>query len=107
MRDKLKVIYCDIDGILTEGEDCWTEEQVRNAKPNLENIKLLNELDKYHHIIIWSARRRELIPATLDWLDKWGVKRQAYSDKKPAADIYIDNRMEDLKELWKKSIQRS
>ena len=92
----LKIIAIDIDGVLCKGES-WTPQQCLKAKPIKENIRKVNELHKTNFIIIYTARRDHLVEATLKWLKLNGVEFQAISNKKMAADIYI----EDKAIIWK------
>lgn len=91
LRDKLKVILVDLDGVLCNGES-FTEKQCQNAKPNNKIIGKINELYKVNFIVIYTARRDHLIPATLRWLRRNGVYFHAFSNNKTSADIYIDER---------------
>ena len=41
--------------------------------------------------MIYTARQNFLMSATFDWLDKWGVKYHAVSNRKTPFDIIIDD----------------
>lgn len=84
------VIAVDCDGTLCE-EVCWTVQECENATPKQNIIDLINEHADKHYVIVHTARTDDLIPATLKWLRKHGVKFQAISNNKLAADIYIDD----------------
>lgn len=90
-RDNLKVINVDIDGVLTNS-DCYTEEEVLNAIPNENVISLIRKLHMKNYIVVYTARRDELIPATLRWLRMHNIPFQSFSNNKACADIYIDDR---------------
>jgi len=94
----MKIILIDLDGTLCEG-DCFTEEECLNAKPIEENIKETNRLHLKNYVVIYTARRDKLIPATLEWLRRNNVHFQAISNKKSSAHIYIDNRAKKFDEL--------
>lgn len=85
------VVGIDLDGTLCKGE-AWTEEEVLNAEPNTELIKMVNEKFRHCLIIIWTARSDELIPASLKWLRKHGVNFRAISNLKMGADLYVDDK---------------
>ena len=86
-----QIIAVDMDGNLCR-EVCWTETECELATPNLTMIKTVNELSKKHHIVIYTARKDKLIPATLVWLRKNEVHFDAISNKKMPANVYIDDR---------------
>ncbi len=96
----MKIILIDIDGTLCRG-DSWTPEECLNAKPIEENIAKVNELHKYNYIILYTARRDYLLPATLEWLRRNNVQFQAISNKKASAHVYIDNRAKWFDEIEK------
>ena len=101
LREKLKVICVDLDGTLCQGE-VWTEEDCLRAKPIEKNIKETNRLFQRHFIVIYTSRRDNLIPATLEWLRRNNVRYMAISNNKCSADIYIDNknlRPEEMRKL--------
>lgn len=90
-RDNLRVIAIDMDGVLCTG-DCYTEEECLNAVPNKKVIELVRRLHLKNFIFIHTARRDNLIPATLQWLRKNNIPFQAISNNKSCADIYIEDR---------------
>lgn len=85
------VIAVDIDGTLCK-EECWTEEQCLNATPVAGVVKKVNKLHLSRFIVVHTARRDHLIPATLKWLRTWGISFSAISNNKTSADIYIDDK---------------
>jgi len=95
---RAKTILVDFDGVLSTGE-CWTPEGCLKAEPIQENIDMVNKLHKENFIVIWTARRDHLIPASLKWLRQHGVQFDAISNKKPAANYYIDDKSTQLKKL--------
>jgi uncharacterized HAD superfamily protein len=100
-RNNLKVILVDLDGVLCKG-DTWNPEDCLKAKPIEKNIEEVNRLHQKHFVVIYTSRRDNLIPATLEWLRRNNVQYQAFSNKKSAADIYIDDRSinpEDMEDL--------
>ncbi len=85
-----RLIAVDLDGCLVKSV-CWTPEECLKAKPNKKIIELVNRIEAGNFIIIYTARRDHLIPASLQWLRKNGVKFHAISNNKMAADVYIDD----------------
>jgi arabinogalactan endo-1,4-beta-galactosidase len=93
-----RVIAIDCDGFLTN-ETCWTEEEMREATPRTAAIKKVNELFKANFIIIHTARRNEFYQVTIDWLTKNGVRFHAIRMEKMPADLYYDDRCQNLEDL--------
>ena len=89
MRQKL--ILVDLDGTLCDGV-CWTPDQCQDAKPIQVVIDKVNDLYEENFIVIYTARRDDLIPASLEWLRRNGVHFHAFSNNKVPADVYIDDR---------------
>jgi len=87
--NQMKIVLVDLDGTLCNGE-CFTVEDCKKAEPKKDIIEKINELYKYHFIIIYTARRNHLIPVTLDWLRKNGVYYHALSNNKIPGHFYID-----------------
>ncbi len=86
-----KIIAVDVDGLLCEG-DSYTQEECLSAKPIKKNIKTINELFQKNFIVIYTARRDNLIFNTLLWLRRNGVMFHAFSNRKMPTDYYIDDR---------------
>ena len=84
-------IGIDFDETLCE-EVCYTPEEVLKATPRREFIEKVNKLYDQNFIVIYTARRHKLIPASLDWLDRNGVKYHAISNKKIPLFVYIDDK---------------
>lgn len=91
LLEKAVVIAVDMDKTLCAGE-CWTIESCKNISPVTKMIKKINYLSLSKFIVIYTARRDHLIPATLGWLRRWGVQFHAISNNKTPADIYIDDK---------------
>jgi len=83
-----QILNWDMDATLCQGV-AWTIEDVSLVEPKKENISKLNEQSKRHYIIIHTARRDELIPATLEWLRRNNVRYHAISNQKSPG-LYID-----------------
>ncbi len=89
---KGRVICIDCDGTLTK-DVCWTPDDCLNAVPREEVIEKVNEVGLVAFIVIYTARRDELIPATLKWLRKVGVTFHAISNNKIGTDMgYVDDK---------------
>lgn len=97
MNEEIKpLIYAvDLDGMLCEGV-CYTPEECLNVQPNLETIKKINELNKTNFIVIYTARRDHLLPATMEWLRRNNVMYHAISNIKMPADVYLDDKNRNL-----------
>jgi len=95
---KKKVILVDMDGVLCQGES-WTPEDCLKAEPLQVNIQKVNKLSKLNFIVVWTARRDDLIPATLKWLRRNDVVFHAVSNNKSPADVYIDDKLIKMEEV--------
>ena len=89
--DKAKVVHIDLDGTLCTGE-AFTEEECLNAIPRLDVIRKVNKMFHKKYIVIWTARRNDLIGASITWLNKHAVLYNAIDNKKGATDLYIDDK---------------
>ena len=88
---EVKIIAIDCDGVLTK-DVCWTVEDCEKAQPNVGIIKWVNKMQRGNFIVVFTARRDELIPATIQWLRRHNVRFDAISNNKMAADCYIDDK---------------
>lgn len=88
---KGKVILVDMDNTLCIGE-AWTAVDCAKALPKQNIINKVNKLYQYNFIVIYTARRDRLIPATLQWLRQNNVMYHAISNIKCSADIYCDDK---------------
>lgn len=85
-----KVYLIDMDGTLTK-DVCFTEEECEHAEPRQEVIDKVNSLRNVW-IIIYTARRDELIPASIRWLRRHNVCYHAISNIKiPSCVGYVDD----------------
>ena len=91
MKDKATIVAVDMDGTLCN-EVCWDKAACLKATPNLKMIAFINKLSLTKHIVVYTARKDELIPNTLEWLRRNEVKFNAISNTKMAADVYIDDK---------------
>lgn len=84
------VINLDCDGTLTKSI-CWTPKECLKAK-FIERLRpSLEALYKHHFLVIYTARRDYLIPATLEWLRRNNIPYHAISNKKIPGN-YIDDK---------------
>lgn len=90
MSLKDKIIGYDLDGTLCH-EHCWTIEDVEKSTLNKEVAEDLLAAYQMGFIIIYTARKDELIPATLAWLRKNNIRYHAFSNIKTPLDVYIDD----------------
>jgi len=95
---KGKVILVDLDGTLCNGE-AWTVFDCLNALPKQKIINKVNRAYQSNFIVIYTARRDRLIPATLQWLRRNNVMYHAISNHKCSADIYVENKAIQPEEL--------
>ena len=79
-----------MDNTLCKGL-CWTPAQCLKAVPNTSVINKINKMGLEGYIIIWTARRDHLIPATMEWCRRNGVHFQAISNNKSAGDLMVDD----------------
>lgn len=84
-----KIILVDVDGTLCK-EVCWTVKDCLTATPDTKLIEKVNRLFEKEFIIIYTARKTELISSTMEWLNKHNVKFHAISNLKIPGDAYID-----------------
>jgi len=83
------LLAVDLDGTLCEGE-FWGKGE---PKPKQDMINKIEKLYKQgHHIIIYTARRRNYYQETEAWLIKNKVWYHALSMEKMGADLYIDDK---------------
>ena len=94
-----KVYAIDVDGTLTKSV-CWTPEECLDAQPRQEVIDAVNSLQCVW-IIINTARRDELMPATIRWLRKHNVRYHAICNQKIPADYYVDDRFLTIEQFIK------
>jgi len=97
---KAKVLAIDMDGTLCE-EECWTNEEVYNAKPRLDVIHKVKKLSKSKFIVIMTARRLDLSEATIRWLNRYEVSYHAISFNKMPCDLLIDDKVMNVKDFLK------
>lgn len=83
-------ICVDVDGTLCN-ETCFTIADVEKSTSNPKMVALTNELYKGNTIVIYTARRDSMIPATLEWLHKNGIKFHSISNNKIPTSMYIDD----------------
>lgn len=90
------IVAVDVDGTLTKSGDAWTPEDCLDCRPNQAMIERVNSLAQTNFIVILTARRDFLIPATLKWLRMHGVIFHAISNNKMPADLYIDDKAQNI-----------
>ena len=87
---KDKVVGIDLDGTLSL-DHCWTPEECLAAKPNMKMVEFVKEKYQTSFIVIYTARRDENIPATLEWLRRNNIRYHAFSNQKTPLDFLIDD----------------
>jgi hypothetical protein len=93
-----RIIAYDMDGSMCL-EVCWTKKECLNATPNQKLIDHCNGHYENAITVIYTARRDELIPETLQWLRKCGVKYWAISNQKLHFDVLYDDNVCNIKDL--------
>jgi uncharacterized HAD superfamily protein len=92
------ILLIDVDGTLTN-EVCYTPEECEKATPKMDAIDKVNERFRNDFIIIYTARRNDLYIATIDWLNKYGVKYHAVKFEKTPGVIFDLDAINKIKEL--------
>jgi hypothetical protein len=97
----MKVIYVDIDETI-----CLTSEdrKYENSKPLHQNIDKINKLyEEGNTIVYWTARgsRKQInwYDLTYKQLNEWGAKFHELRVDKPYYDMFIDDKLCDIKSL--------
>lgn len=85
-----KIIGVDFDRTLTK-DTAWTPDEALRCEPRHEAIARVNELARSAYIIIYTARRDELLPASLEWLRRNNVRYHALSNNKTPFDLIVDD----------------
>jgi len=93
-----QLLAFDVDGSLCN-EVCWTKEECLNATPNQKLIDHCNSHYEDSITIIYTARKDELIEATIQWLRTHGVRYWAISNQKLHFDLLIDDNVLNIKDL--------
>jgi len=92
------IIAIDLDGTICE--TCWNESEALNAEPIEGMIQKVNQLSaEGNFIIIYTARKDSMIPATLKWLRQHNVDFDAICNNKMVADAYIDDKNRTFEEV--------
>ena len=96
------IIYVDIDNTILDTDGL----NYKNTKPMKDRIKKINDLyDEGHTIVYWTARGTlsgiDYYDLTKSQLDKFGVKYHELKLKKPAYDLFIDDRNVNSEEYFK------
>lgn len=85
------IICVDLGGTLCN-EVCFTIKEVENATLNKKNARMVEEYYLNDYVIVYTARRDELLPATLKWLRINNIRYHAISNLKIPASIYFDDK---------------
>lgn len=92
-----EIIMVDFDGTLTLGGRFWTDDEIL---PNQKVIDWVNkQYKKGNVIIVYSARPYEVMRDTVAWLIKYGIKYHGLNFDKPGAQIYLDDKSINPKEI--------
>ena len=101
------IYYVDIDGTICSVElDENGNVDYTKTKPYMDRIKKINDLyDQGHEVHYYTARgsasgidRSEL---TLNQILEWGVKHTSLALKKPAYDLWIDDKAINSEDFFK------
>lgn len=85
------LVMVDMDDTLTLGT-AWTAEDCLNAVPNVPMIIAMNYVFRGEVVIIYTARKDDLMSATHEWVKRNGIYNCGISNDKCPADIYIDDK---------------
>ncbi len=85
-----RILLVDVDQTLTN-EVCYTETECLNATPKKNIVQKVAQLYEEDFIVIYTARRDHLIPATLEWLRRNNIRWHAFSNLKIPGAGYIDD----------------
>lgn len=88
-------ICFDIDGTLCN-EVCFTKEEVLKATVNKKMAKLAQHYYENGFLIIYTARRDELIEPTFEWLRRNNIRWHAFSNIKIPASMYVDDKAKEI-----------
>lgn len=88
---KGEILLIDVDDTLTL-DTSWNPEECLAAQPRLDLIEKYNKLYMFNFMIIYTARRDELLPATLEWLRRNNIRWHAFSNLKSPGDKYLDDK---------------
>ena len=94
------LIAVDMDWTLCEGE-ARTAEEAKNCKPKQDVIDYVNWLYlNWAHIVIFTARDQLFYTLTQNWLEEhWVMFHWINMKRKPWADVYIDDKCINIKDL--------
>lgn len=87
---RANILGVDMDGTICK-EICWTPEQCFNATPNWELIEKIHKLGITKSIIVYTARRDELLLATRQWLRKHNIRVNGIDNNKQPF-VFIDDK---------------
>ena len=100
LTDKTRVqeIFFDMDGVLTNEIQGYSNDIYRARTPKKEMISLINYLyaDPRYRITIYTARHKEDKIITEEWLKKYGVHHHKLILGKPHYDLLIDDKASGL-----------
>ena len=100
-KKEKKRIAVDLDGTLTKRglfHNCMNltpnqlNEIYKKAKPDLKMIELINRLNRYYVIYIFTSRNNLHQKVTEEWLKKYNVKYDYFIVDKPYYDVIIDDK---------------
>jgi hypothetical protein len=86
-----RMYFIDMDGTLSNGV-AMTKEEVLEAEPVTEVANKVNELWLKHWIVIYTARRDDLVPATFEWLRRNNIRWHFFTNQKTPGGYYVDDK---------------
>jgi capsule biosynthesis phosphatase len=111
----LRKICFDIDNVICRTN---SKNEYLKSKPNLKNIKLINQVyNNGYSVILYTARgmgryngnlnkiKKNIKPLTLKQLNKWGVKYHKIYFGKPSFDLFVDDKSLFFTKDWPKLIK--
>jgi hypothetical protein len=100
--DGSKRVFVDFDKTITTGEGppFWSEDSYE--EPDEEMVEWVNEqYNKGNFIVVWTARPWSQAQNVAGYLTTWGVKYYGIRCNKGGADIYVDDKCINVKEVDK------
>ncbi len=103
---KKKIICLDLDGVIYPNL-VWMGSHTIKGDPVPQAKETIDKLKEEYKIIINSARFEDntTIPKVKEWLDTHDIYYDEIAEKKPHADMYIDDKGIGFNGDWNKTIE--
>ena len=102
---KKKIICLDLDGVIYPNL-IWLGSDTLRGKPVDRAKETIDKLKEDYTIIVNSARFNDIktIPKVKEWLDDNNIYYDEIAEKKPHADIYIDDKAIGFNGDWEETL---